>query len=378
MMVAAVSASLAPTASTAEDAPVNPCTVSGDTAASFAMLLGTGSHDRGDGPAVVDAPPTKSAAGGEDALALMLALGLPQACGTGDNPAPLQTPPKGRGPATSVKPDSLLLATDGEERAGPALPPDAAEGEVYSAADLVKRIQTLLLARSSGQDRPASYGAAEPAKTAPVGAAPLPALSGQGANGDGLPQPGNAPAMALSAMLPAADSGSSFGVALAAAAAPGAPRAAQVATGTPAPSQASLIAGDLGQSEAWLEGLTREIAAITSDHRTLRFRLDPSSLGKIDVEVQNAADKTTVSMAVASNASLVALQDAQPRLMADVRHAGLRDVEAHIFSGQGQSNPGRGQGEHQRKESDRQDWSSTDRHSIQEGRGPGRVTDRFA
>lgn len=87
---------------------------------------------------------------------------------------------------------------------------------------------------------------------------------------------------------------------------------------------------DLANDSEWLDRLSRDIAGAGERDGTLRFRLNPQTLGHLRVELSQTDQGTSVRLAVETEAARSLLADAQPRLLAEARAQGLRIAEASV------------------------------------------------
>jgi len=98
---------------------------------------------------------------------------------------------------------------------------------------------------------------------------------------------------------------------------------------------------DLARDTEWLDRLARDIARAGASDTPLRFRLNPQTLGHLQVELQQGDRGTAVRLTVETEAARQILADAQPRLTAEARAQGVRIAETHVdLSGSGRHAPG--------------------------------------
>jgi flagellar hook-length control protein FliK len=91
---------------------------------------------------------------------------------------------------------------------------------------------------------------------------------------------------------------------------------------------------DLAHEGEWLDQLARDISqAAAGDGKTLRFRLNPETLGTLRVEISQDRQGAAIRLTADTEAARSVLADAQPRLLAEARAQGLRISEAHVDLG---------------------------------------------
>ncbi|HEY0271385.1 MAG TPA: flagellar hook-length control protein FliK [Sphingomonas sp.] len=90
---------------------------------------------------------------------------------------------------------------------------------------------------------------------------------------------------------------------------------------------------DLAKSDAWLDGLARDIASTADSGGTLRFQLSPQALGNLHVELTRGDDGTAVKMTAATVDAQAILADARPRLIESARAHGVHISAATIDLG---------------------------------------------
>lgn len=101
---------------------------------------------------------------------------------------------------------------------------------------------------------------------------------------------------------------------------------------TPAP-LADLIADqqlDLASSNEWLDQLASDLARSAGDTGQMRFRLNPSTLGHMTVELRQTDRGTAIHIAAETEAARAIIADAQPRLLAEARAQGVRVSETQV------------------------------------------------
>ena len=88
----------------------------------------------------------------------------------------------------------------------------------------------------------------------------------------------------------------------------------------------------------WLDQLTRDIVRTASAEGSLRFRLNPETLGSLQVEVTQGQAGASVRLTADTEQARSLIADARPQLIAEARAQGVRIAEAHVdLGGQGQS-----------------------------------------
>lgn len=334
--------------------------------------------------ATVEDQAVDQATAGEAAVDAIIALALLSAV---DGGVQAELPAKGTATGGLAANLSAGLTASGGAlnsnrfRQGELHPADVTSGEVptFSAGELANRVQALLVGQRSDkttlQELTASKTDSGPKSQ--IQALATAASSSDEADQDAMPREGR-PDLSTTSLV---NSGQDVPFSLA----PGghAPLRSLPPTGSPAPSlsrdPAAEIASELGQGDAWLDGLSQDIARMTSEQSSLKFRVAPRTLGEIDVEVQNSADKTSVYFTSANPMAVTALQEAQPRLVADARYVGLADLHAHFGTKHGQSDSGRSRS-HPRE----RDQEVSEIRSNSDQKNPaiqshlGRINDRFA
>lgn len=95
---------------------------------------------------------------------------------------------------------------------------------------------------------------------------------------------------------------------------------------------------DMSAEGEWLDQLAQDIARTAGEGGTLRFKLNPENLGSLRVEITPHAAGSAVRLTADTDAARAIIADAQPRLVAEARAAGLRIAETHVdLSGQNSS-----------------------------------------
>jgi len=138
----------------------------------------------------------------------------------------------------------------------------------------------------------------------------------------------------LQALAPAADAGKA-GADVATPTAfnmPVAPAPAQTASIQPREAAAPVAdrALDLANDAEWLDRLARDIAQASGSEGTIRFRLNPNTLGHLRVELSQGDHGTSIRLTADTEQARAILSDAQPRLIAEARAQGVRIAETHV------------------------------------------------
>lgn len=90
---------------------------------------------------------------------------------------------------------------------------------------------------------------------------------------------------------------------------------------------------DVSADGEWLDQLARDIVrtgAAGGEGGTLRFRLNPETLGQVRVELSQGVDGAAVRIAAETEGARALLADAQPRLLAEARAQGVRIAETEV------------------------------------------------
>ncbi len=87
---------------------------------------------------------------------------------------------------------------------------------------------------------------------------------------------------------------------------------------------------DLAKQGAWLDGLSRDIAATGDVSGTFRFQVAPQHLGLVQVELARGVEGAAVTLTASSESARVALADARPQLVAEARVQGLHIANAQV------------------------------------------------
>ena len=96
---------------------------------------------------------------------------------------------------------------------------------------------------------------------------------------------------------------------------------------------------DLAHEGEWLDQLARDISRSSGSDTPMRFRLNPNTLGHLQVELAQGDQGTHVRLTVESEAARAILADAQPKLMAEARAQGVRIAGSEVdLAGSGHHN----------------------------------------
>jgi flagellar hook-length control protein FliK len=87
---------------------------------------------------------------------------------------------------------------------------------------------------------------------------------------------------------------------------------------------------DMAKQGAWLDGLSRDIAATGDSSSTLRFQAAPEHLGSVQVEIARGLEGVSVTLTASSESARSALADARPQLIADARAQGIHIANAQV------------------------------------------------
>ena len=87
---------------------------------------------------------------------------------------------------------------------------------------------------------------------------------------------------------------------------------------------------DLAQDGEWLDQLARDIARSGGSEGPMRFRLNPQTLGHLQVEVAQGDEGVAIRLTVETEGARAIIADAQPRLMAEARAQGVRVTETQV------------------------------------------------
>lgn len=130
---------------------------------------------------------------------------------------------------------------------------------------------------------------------------------------------------------------------------------------------------DLAQDGEWLDQLASDISeAAAGEGKSLRFRLNPETLGTLRVEIAQDRQGAAIRLTADTEAARSVIADAQPRLLAEARAHGLRISEAHVdLGGQNAS------GDPRRQRSDFEEAPLRTARSLhEEAEGDGKPTPR--
>lgn len=243
-------------------------------------------------------------------------------------------------PVTSAPPADASGETaediDGTAQDAPApvaapTPVETAEVAAVAAAPLTAPTQS-----PANREKPA---AERPARAAAAISAP------RRADGDALPAAthtvpaspranevlqtlaGFAPRAEPHAPRSGADAGAAMTVIFAQPAATGAPLAASPAQ--PVPMAERTL--DMTSDDRWIGQLAADIAATKSENGDLSFRLMPRHLGRLDIAMKMDGDgAVSLKLDTQHEATATIVAAAQPRLVEDLRHQGVRVAEAQV------------------------------------------------
>ena len=95
---------------------------------------------------------------------------------------------------------------------------------------------------------------------------------------------------------------------------------------------------DLAHESEWLDRLAKDIARTANSEGTLRFKLHPENLGKLQVELSQGDAGASIRMTTDTESARAIIADAQPRLIAEARAQGVRIAESHVDLGGGGNN----------------------------------------
>ena len=101
---------------------------------------------------------------------------------------------------------------------------------------------------------------------------------------------------------------------------------------------------DLAHESEWLDRLAKDIARSANSEGSLRFKLHPENLGKLQVELSQGDAGASVRMTTDTESARQIIADAQPRLIAEARAQGVRIAESHVdLSGGGNNDAAQNQ-----------------------------------
>ncbi len=113
-----------------------------------------------------------------------------------------------------------------------------------------------------------------------------------------------------------------------------------VITATPANPEAPIDRHlNLARDSAWLDDLARDIVSAGSTSDRLSFRLSPEGLGRLDIALSQSANGLSVQMSTSTDDATQIISAAQPRLIEELRHHGVRVADAGVATGGQQQSP---------------------------------------
>lgn len=144
----------------------------------------------------------------------------------------------------------------------------------------------------------------------------------------------------LVARAPAATDSSPLAATAAAAPAANAMQSAQAAA--PALPTTHLHLPETVGSDEWNEAVAQRLSQLTeSPHSRASIRLNPPQLGPMQIEVHVDGDRAVVSLAVHHDATRDALEQAMPRLRAQLEDNGFASIDVSVSRNPHRQNPGR-------------------------------------
>ena len=87
---------------------------------------------------------------------------------------------------------------------------------------------------------------------------------------------------------------------------------------------------DMAKQGAWLDGLSRDIAATGDSSSTLKFQASPTHLGSVQVEIARGLEGAAVTLTASNEGARSALADARPQLIAEARAQGIHIASAQV------------------------------------------------
>ncbi len=99
---------------------------------------------------------------------------------------------------------------------------------------------------------------------------------------------------------------------------------------------------DLARDSRWLDELARDIVSVGERSDRLSFRLMPTQLGRLDVDLSTSDSGLSVRIATTSDAAAQIVTAAQPRLIDELKGQGVRIAGTEVSSG-GTQSQGQGQ-----------------------------------
>lgn len=92
-------------------------------------------------------------------------------------------------------------------------------------------------------------------------------------------------------------------------------------------------------NDAWLDQLSRDIAAVADDGGRLQFKLAPPSLGKLDIALEQKPEGLSVLMRTETQEARTILASSQPQLVQDLSARGIRIADAQVSTSGGDASP---------------------------------------
>jgi flagellar hook-length control protein FliK len=114
---------------------------------------------------------------------------------------------------------------------------------------------------------------------------------------------------------------------------PGKPSPPLIANNTASPVQ-SAVQLDLARDLAWIANLAQEIVIAAVGTERLTFRLMPQSLGQLDIELVHSPVGLAVEMTATTERAAQIIATEQPRLIEELRQAGVKMLPADHGMGQ--------------------------------------------
>lgn len=138
---------------------------------------------------------------------------------------------------------------------------------------------------------------------------------------------------------------------------------------------------DLATDGEWLDQLAKDISRSAGKEGTLRFRLNPETLGTLKVEVAQTQAGASIRLTADTESARAIIADAQPRLVSEARAQGVRIAETHVDVGTG-AHQGSGDARRDQGEASRQPFFRTAggdvREDDQSERTAKSASDRYA
>jgi len=211
--------------------------------------------------------------------------------------------------------DALKQAASAAQQASDDVPPSqpetpAAQAATAASAAPLPATASLLAARIV----PAN---AQPADTKPAASA-----SKKNARADA--------AADATAAIDAATTSASPGTEQKSSLAPDSGTIAQPSAGQQLAASGADRALDVAKQGAWLDGLSRDIAATGDSSSTLKFQAAPTHLGAVQVEIARGLEGASVTLTASSEGARTALADAKPQLIAEARAQGIHIASAQV------------------------------------------------